>query len=314
MRANYAKQYGGNQSQDFANAIAAFQKITGETTLDGVKFGDNFDYRKENNAESLFEYQASWAQKEDNAWLDNNFGGESGGMGVMYHMFDTHWGNYGCGGGSIGPTPKLISMFDANDPVAMKQFKLAENVDNVNWSLWWLGSKWNFFQGYQFVKYINGERGNSYEPKWQLQSGNNPRLLRLADVKLAVAEAYLQTGDAGNATKQVNDIRKRARFSTSDGTEAAVPADLGTVTMQNIMDERLLELAGEEDIRWSDLKRWHAAEYINLANWKAADFGYPHDENLFQFDINKHLLFPIPTTEINNNELMKADGNNPGYN
>ena len=314
LRACYASKYDGNQAQDYANAIAAFQKISSETTIEGISFGDNFDYKKENNSESLFEYQASWAQKEDNAWLDNNFGGESGGMGVMYHYFDTHWGNYGCGGGSIGPTQKLMSMFDAKDPRIDETFKKAEKVDNLGGSLWWLGGKWDYFNGYQFVKYINGARGNAYEPNWQLQSANNPRLLRLADVKLLVAEAYLKTGNTGEAAKQVNDIRKRARMSTPTGAESAVPADFATVTMQNIMDERMLELAGEEDFRWSDLKRWNAAGYINLASWKAADFGYPYDENLFEFDATKHVLFPIPTSEINSNPSMKADGNNPGYN
>ena len=314
LRACYAQKYGGNQSQDYANAITAFQKITQESTIEGVQFGDNFDYKKENNAESLFEYQASWAQKEDNAWLDNNFGGESGGMGVVYHYFDSHWGNYGSGGGSIGPTQKLISMFNSKDPRVDETFKKAENVDNLGGSLWWLGNKWDFFQGYQFVKYINGARGNAYEPNWQLQSANNPRLLRLADVKLLVAEAYLKTGNASEATKQVNDIRKRARLSTPNGVESSEPANFSAVTFQNIMDERMLELAGEEDFRWSDLKRWHAAGYINLSNWKATDFGYPFDANLFQFDAAKHVLFPIPTSEINSNPLMKADGNNPGYN
>lgn len=314
LRACYAQKYNGNQSQDYANAISSFQKITSESTLDGVHFGDNFDYRTENNSESLYEYQASWAQKQDNAWLDNNFGGESGSMGVMYHQFDTHWGNYGCGGGSIGPTTKLMAMFDPKDPRKDETFKLAEKVDNLGGSLWWLGSKWGFFGGYQFVKYINGARGNSYEVTWQLQSGNNPRLLRLADVKLLVAEAYLKTGDVGNATKQVNDIRKRARLSTPDGIESLVPADYATVTMQNVMDERMLELAGEEDFRWSDLKRWNASGDVNLATWKASDFSYPFDANLFQFDATKHILFPIPTREINTNPLMKADGNNPGYN
>ncbi|MBC8033965.1 MAG: RagB/SusD family nutrient uptake outer membrane protein, partial [Chitinophagaceae bacterium] len=312
LRACYASKYGANQNDDYAKAIAAFKNISGESTIEGVLFGDNFDYRKENNAESLYEYQSSWAQKEDNAWLDNNFGGESGAMGVMYHYFDTHWGNYGSGG-IFGPSPKLVSSFDAEDPRRAETFRKAEDVDNVGGALWWLGSSWSFFNGYQFVKYINGARGNIYETSWQIHSGNNPRILRLADVKLAVAEAYLKTGDAGSATKEVNDIRKRARRSTPDGSVSAVPADYGSVTMQNIMDERLLELAGEEDFRWSDLKRWHAAGYINLANWTAEDFGYPFNPLLFEFDALKHVLLPIPSVEINRNPLINAAGNNPGY-
>ena len=315
IRADYANQYqGGNRAQDYANAIDAFTHITGESTLDGVPFGDNFDYRTENNLESLFEYQASHNQISDNPWLDNDMGGPVGSFGAMYHYFDSHWGNYGSGGGSIGPSPKLRAMFNTQDPRINETFKLAQNVDNVGGKLWWLGSAWNFFDGYQFVKYINGERGDRYDVDFQIMSSNNPRILRLADVKLLAAEAYLETGDAANAAKQVNDVRKRARLSTTDGIESPVPADYATVDMQNIMDERLFELAGEENTRWSDLKRWHAAEYINLGTWTPVDFGYPFDPSLFSFDVNKHLLFPIPTSEINSNPLMMASGNNPGYN
>jgi hypothetical protein len=241
-------------------------------------------------------------------------GGPVGSFGAMYHYFDSHWGNYGSGGGSIGPSPKLRAVFDPQDPRINETFKLAQDVDNVGGKLWWLGSAWDFFDGYEFIKYINGERGDKYDVDFQIMSSNNPRILRLADVKLAVAEAYLNTGDAANATKQVNDVRKRSRFSTPDGIESPVPADYGTVDMQNIMDERLFELAGEENIRWSDLRRWHAAGYINLGTWTPADFGYPFDPSLFTFDVNKHLLFPIPASEINSNPLMMADGNNPGYN
>lgn len=315
LRADYANKYdGGNQAQDYANAIAAFEQISSESTIVGVPFGSNFDYRFENNAESLFEYQAGHGESSDNPWLDNDMGGPTGSYGAMYHYFDSHWGNYGSGGGSIGPSPKLMAMFDPNDPRIEETFKLAQDVDNVGGKLWWLGSAWSYFDGYQFIKYINGERGDRYDVDFQIMSSNNPRILRLADVKLAVAEAYLKTGDIENATNQVNDIRKRARFSTLTGVESPVPADYATVNMQNIMDERLFELAGEEDFRWSDLKRWHAAGYINLGNWTPSDFGYPFDPSLFTFDVDKHMLFPIPFSEMNSNPLMAADGNNPGYN
>jgi starch-binding outer membrane protein, SusD/RagB family len=315
LRADYANKYdGGNQAQDYANAIAAFQQISSESTIDGVPFGSNFDYRTENNAESLFEYQAGHNQVSDNPWLDNDMGAPVSSYGAMYHYFDSHWGNYGSGGGVIGPSPKLRAMFDPLDPRIDETFKLAQDVDNVGGTLWWLGSAWSYFDGYQFVKYINGARGARYDIDFNIMSSNNPRILRLADIKLEVAEAYLKTGDPGNATLQVNDIRKRARFSTPTGVESPVPADYATVTMQNIMDERLFELAGEEDIRWSDLKRWHAAGDINLGSWTSGDFGYPFDPSLFTFDVGKHILFPIPSSEMNSNPLLMADGNNPGYN
>lgn len=315
LRANYADQYsGGNRPEDYAKAIATFEQISSENTITGVPFGSNFDYRTENNAESLFEYQAGHNQREDNAWLDNDYGQKAGSVGVMYLYFSDHWANYGIDGGCIGPTTKLISSFDPNDPRRDETFKLAQDVDNIGGKIWWMGYAWGNFGGYQFVKYVNGPRGDCYDASYQVQSSNNPRILRLADVKLLAAEAYLQTGNAGKATQQVNDIRKRARFSTSSGNESPVPADYATVTMQQIMDERYLELAGEENIRWSDLRRWHAAGFINLGNWKVTDFGYPFDPSLFSFDVDKHLLFPIPSSEINANPLLSADGNNPGYN
>jgi hypothetical protein len=148
---------------------------------------------------------------------------------------------------------------------------------------------------------------------WQIGSNNNPRLLRLADVKLCVAEAYLATGDIADALAQVNDVRERARNSVSPASDA--PAALMAITMDAIMNERFLELAGEDGHRWSDLKRWHVAGYINLANWTANDFGFPaeYDASLFKFDVNKNLLFPIPTDELNSNPLMAASGQNPGY-
>ena len=83
--------------------------------------------------------------------------------------------------------------------------------------------------------------------------------------------------------------------------------------MNDIMDERFRELAGEDGIRWSDLRSWHAAGFINLSTWKASDFGYNFSEKNFEFKVPKHLLFPIPQSEIDTNPLMSAEGNNPDY-
>lgn len=310
LRACYAAQYEGSRDSDYAKAIQAFEKMTPESTIQGVPFGNNFDYRSENNAESLFEFQASHAQKEDNSWLDNNFGGDAGFMGAYYQYFTTHWAS----GSPIGPTKKLMDLFEEGDPRQPETFKKAEDVDNLGGSLWWMGYKWDYFDGYQFVKYINGERGNIYDRNWQITSANNPRIIRLADVMLTAAEAYFHTGNVAKATSLVNEVRTRARLSTPDGTEAKVPANYPTVDFRKIMNERMLELAGEEGIRWTDLRRWHAAKYIDLSTWTSQDFGYLGNAETFEFTIPRNLLYPIPSSEINSNPLMQADGNNPGYN
>ena len=317
LRACYAGQYGGNKAEDYRNAIDIFETIDAESTIEGIHFGDNFDIRKENNRESLFEYQASHNIKEDNSWLNGNFGGDAGAMGALYIYFWEHQHtDYMCGS-SFGPTQKLVGKFQAGDPRFNETILDRSSGGKPAYS--WLSGDWKNFGGYQFVKYINGDRRGEPDTKYDVTSGNNPRILRLADVKLAVAEAYLQSGNAPEALKQVNDIRKRARLSTATGTESPVPADYASITMQEIMDERLLELAGEEDIRFSDMKRWHAAGYIDLEEWAAKPkemWGYDEATkiNPFEFNIAKNLLLPIPNEEITANPKMQADGNNPGYN
>lgn len=297
--------YNSKNADDYQKAITAYGKISADriSAFAGVKYGESFDYRTENNPESLFEFQASIQPSgQDNPWLDNDFGGDVGMMAAFYHYEDSHWSNYSSG--VFGPSQKLIDAFDNNDP--RKTETISNKVDTI-------GESWDKFQGNQLVKYINGDRGKEVDPMWQIGSNNNTRLLRLADVKLCVAEAYLATGNSGNASTQVNDVRERARNSVSPAS--AAPAALASVSMAEIMNERFLELAGEDGHRWSDLKRWHAAGYINLATWTATDFGFPaeFDANLFKFDISKNLLFPIPTDELDRNPLMAASGQNPGY-
>lgn len=305
--------YNSKNVDDYGKAITAFGKISSSriAAFKTVKYGDSFDYRTENNSESLFEFQASIQPGGmDNAWLDNDFGGDVGQMAAFYHYMDSHWANYSSE--IFGPSQKLMDAFDPTDPRMNETFK-GTDVENYGGAYWWINPTWGKFGNHQLVKYTNGDRGKVLDPTWQIGSNNNPRILRVADVKLCVAEAYLATGNTGAALLQVNDVRERARNSVSPASEA--PAALGAVTMADIMKERMLELAGEDGHRWSDLKRWHAANYINLSNWTATDFGFPsqYDAHLFKFDVSKNLLFPIPTSELNNNPLMAASGQNPGY-
>jgi hypothetical protein len=115
------------------------------------------------------------------------------------------------------------------------------------------------------------------------RTSNNTRLLRLADVKLLVAEAYLQTNQMAKALEQVNQIRQRARRSTLNSVPAVTPANLSTMTMQSIIDERMRELLGEEGIRWDDLRSWYKAGFINLGTWTKTDFGMgpQYDDSLW---------------------------------
>ncbi len=289
--------YNGKSTADYTKAIEAFGRISPTRRLTS-HFGENFDYRFENNEESLFEFQASLKQAE-NPWLDNDFGDGVGTMGAYYKHFENDWTNQGT---IVVPTQKMIDAFDPADP------RLAETFKNVS------DGAFAFNGGYKMVKYVNNERGR-YAGIANISSINNTRILRLADVKLLVAEAYLQTNQKASALSQVNDIRRRARNSTADGQEALHPADLAVVTMADIMDERMRELVGEEGIRWHDLVRWHKAGFINLGVWDKVDFGMDtnYDDDLWGFDVNTHVLMPIPITEMDNNPEMLRSGQNAGY-
>lgn len=298
--------YSSRNFADFRKAIEAFDKISSlkQAAFISVKYGESFDYRTENNPESLFEFQSSLPEGHSGIWQNNSWGQ----IAAFYHYGDAHWSNYNSG--IFGPTQKLMDAFDADDPRKGETFK-GSDVENNGGFDWWINPNWGKFGNHQLVKYTNGERGEVLDPTFQIGSNNNPRLLRLADVKLCAAEAYLTTGNSGAALTQVNDIRERARNSVSPASTA--PAPLSTMTMDLIMKERMLELAGEDGHRWSDLKRWHAAGYINLANWTATDFGFGDNAGFFKFEVPKNLLFPIPTKELDENPLMKASGQNPGY-
>jgi len=303
--------YNSKNSGDYAKAITAYNKISPGliAVFTSIPFGNSFDYRNENNAESLFEFQSSLQPGgQDNAWLDNDFGNDVGQMGAFYHYGDAHWSNYVSG--IFGPSQKLLSAYDSMDIRKDETFR-GSNVENFGGSYFWINPSWGKFGNHQLVKYTNGERGKVLDPSNQIGSNNNPRLLRLADIKLCVAEAYLATGDVSSALAQVNDVRERARNSVSPASDA--PKAMKNITIAEIMKERMLELAGEDGHRWSDLKRWHAAGYINLANWTATDWGFPYDAGLFNFDVSRNLLFPIPTDELDRNPLMAASGQNPGY-
>jgi hypothetical protein len=173
-------------------------------------------------------------------------------------------------------------------------------------------------EGRIFQKYNKPDGVNSLTPPHG-GSANNERLLRYADVKLIVAEAELKTGNPAAAIGHLNDIRSRARtWATAGGFgDGTVPADYDTgetntdLIMQWIMDERWIELAGEGQ-RWYDLKRWHASGNLDLTGWGG---GIEHfSTNLaspVQFDVSKHLLFPLPQSEIDRNSAINE--NNPGY-
>lgn len=132
----------------------------------------------------------------------------------------------------------------------------------------------------------------------------NQRLLRYADVILILAEALNEQGRAGDALVYLNQIRKRAR-----GTNNFILPDV-TVTDQRelrhrIWRERRVELALEHH-RWFDvIRQLEVDQEYMLPRLKAI---VPMFD---RFDPMKHLLMPVPQTEIDLSG--QAMSQNTGY-
>ncbi len=170
------------------------------------------------------------------------------------------------GWGFVAPEANFIEAFEANDP------RLLYTVDSENQNV------------NKLLGTLDGSnKGNDDSP-------SNRIFIRLADVLLWKAEAYMETGNFTEAISLINDVRARARNSISiDGTTPPV----GTLPDRNVastnkeeimgwlMHERRVEL-GFESHRFNDLKRWQKAETV---------LGSRGFQSI-------HYLYPIPQGEI----------------
>lgn len=270
----------GNGNTDYSAAITAFNKITISELA--PHFGDNFDAMKENNIESLFEFQATNAPSFENIWLGNEFNQTIGSMHAYWGFFNDEWSYWDHN--PFEPTAKLRATFELGDPRIDETFRANDGSN---------------FNGWEFVKYTKkGLLGQN------TSSLNNPRILRYADVLLLKAEALVRTGgSASEAIGLVNQIRERARNSVPDTIPtSSVPADLDVnetdeaTILQWIKDERFRELAGEESHRWVDIKRWYKEGELTLNN----EF-FSSLRNDINFDPNVHMVYPIPNNEVDLN-------------
>jgi hypothetical protein len=256
-------------------------------------YGDNFNYTKEDNAESFFEYHANeQSGGNNNASLDNDAFAVVGDISAWYGYFTQKptW----IGNTVYSATQSLIDAYEPGDP--RKDYTLTATAKGTDLK--------------NVVKYIrDGKTTNNKQNNEQ--SKNNPRILRYADVLLLKAEALVRSnGNLSEAIGLINEIRTRARKSTATGVEGVVPANLSTsetnvnTILEWIFRERRIELACEEGHRWYDLRRRHMAGEIDLKTWnfssKRIDFAFKDD----------NVNFPLPEVEVIENPNLNQ---NTGY-
>lgn len=138
-------------------------------------------------------------------------------------------------------------------------------------------------------------------------------MMRFAEAYLLRAEARVRLGDPTGASDDINVLRDRA-FKMS--RIAKGDANLGKVTAAQmnidfILDERIRELVGEENRRFTLMRTGELTNRVNMMmtdKWKEME----PTKQISGYNPQKHTLLPIPLSNIQLNKDAELT-QNPGY-
>jgi len=208
---------------------------------------------------------------------------------------------YGTEIGSTVPTNQFYQSFEAGDKRAgdRQGFFYTSYYSGGN------GTLKNLSAPYIYKHFDTVAHGSAGKAGTGQSSLNWPQI-RYAQVLLTYAEAQNEVGGGPNATayNALKSIRDRAGLVT--------PA-MGTFTKASFQEavwrERWHELC-YENITWFDMIRTRKA-YKEATNSFVNFVGHVFADNANATLAEKHLLFPLPTAEMQNNPNLTPQ--NPGY-
>ncbi|WP_462353376.1 RagB/SusD family nutrient uptake outer membrane protein [Alistipes timonensis] len=159
--------------------------------------------------------------------------------------------------------------------------------------------------GENYLAYVTKYQDVS-DPTLQRTDGMFP-FLRYADALLILAEASNEVdGPNKTALDALNEVRTRSNASEKNlGSMEGGGLATKELFRSAVLEERAMELALESDRRW-DLIRWGI--YLDVMN----AIGGPDEIGTSKARLERHLLYPIPQSEIQANEAINE--NNPGWN
>lgn len=246
--------------------------------LTQCNYEDNFDATINNGKESIFEVQYSgnteydfWGNNPQSSWLSTFMGPRNS---------DFVAGSYGWN----QPTEEFMSQYEEGDK-RKDLTVLYEGCPDFDGKAY--KSSYSI-TGYNVRKFLVPK---SVSPEYNTCPANFV-VYRYADVLLMKAEALNELGQTSAAAEPLNIVRRRAGLPAVSGLSQA---DM----REKIIHERRIELAFEGH-RWFDMIRINHGEY-------AISFLKSIGKSRVTKD---RLLFPIPQTEMDANQLMTQ---NPGY-
>lgn len=223
----------------------------------------------DNNNESIFEIQTG-EFNNDNLAIDNYTVSQGPRVGGSGGWDDLGWG-------FNNPSLSLVNAYEPGDLRKAATIIFIDNTGTHIGSTLWDGfrvpssdSVQNLY--YNYKAYTSREKEQYAKPE-NKNRPKNIRILRYAEVLLMNAEASIHTG-LGNANDKINQVRDRAGLGPKFGT-----------TINDVWQERRIELAMEHDRFW-DLVRQGRAAQVMQASGKT------------NFVAGKHELLPIPNSQI----------------
>lgn len=265
-----AKVYAEQPIRDYNKVVEYCQKVESDVTLVD-NYEDLFDVndfktdaKLRNSSESIFEITFSGGGNW-NTWL---YGIDETDPNSKYD-----WAKW------LTPSRDLIDAFDEAGDVVRKNATMV--FAKVSWS--------NHYPS------VNYPFMHKFPSKF-----NSIIKLRLADILLMKAEAYVALDNLTEAAALVNTIRNRAKLPNLDAAIVSSKSKMADA----VLNERRLELAFE-GTRWFDLVRTGKI-YDVMNSLNARDAGrLPMDE------VNaNNVLLPLPQSQIDINPNLVQ---NPGY-
>ena len=269
--------------KDYNNAKATLEPLLNASNVALMPdYANLFVEANENNIESLFEIQFS-NEDGNTSNLAQNLG--------CWQINDPRLP--GAGGHVIIPTDYYFNSFENGDKRKDATFRTLffdKDGNPVDYS-WWSDVGKPHMKKFDITKDVSVSA--SY-------SSRNLYYLRLADVILMYGEAQNELGETPGGLQQLNRIRARAGLQSYETVHGTVPSQ--DQLRKELMLERMREL-GFEGWRWFDLKRTGTL----LTEVKA------HNPDAAPNMQEKHLLYPVPAREFENNAALQPSDQNPGY-
>ncbi len=135
-------------------------------------------------------------------------------------------------------------------------------------------------------------------------------LMRFAEAYLLRAEARFRQGNNQGAADDINVLRDRAFKDYRQVAPGAGKVSASDINIDFILDERIRELVGEENRRYTLVRTGELTNRVNMMTSKWAE--KEEVKKIEGYNPSVHTLLPIPLTEIQLNKDADLK-QNPGY-